>query len=194
MRGVKSNEETDCYMAEKNDHVNDALFTVNNLIDDICVFLEVMNKVFEEWGNAIRQLIDSFIIPAEREIFKPNRFIISGHRRKKIKLPIRTFISRKERTIMITWEQLVEVEPRLAELLEEIKKVKDNPEEPSFCANYEWYVRERADGRSFKRKMISLVGSEAETSNRLLSTSEAYDLAYGVLYDTLPGCRNCTCL
>jgi hypothetical protein len=54
----------------------------------------------------------------------------------------------------ITWEQLVELEPRLLELYKQAEQVIDDGSSPSFCANDIWYEQ-------FKPRLEELVGSEA---------------------------------
>lgn len=91
--------------------------------------------------------------------------------------------------LKLKWSQLVKWEPRLKELQRDIKAVKDDPTRPAFCANLVWY---KAGG--FKVRLCHLVGWDAEGSEPLLHTPEAYDLAYDRLYELLPPCRNCNCL
>ena len=95
---------------------------------------------------------------------------------------------------MITWEELCEIEPRLGVLLDEIERVEDNPETESFCSNTEWKSVIRYDGKTFKERMISLVGYLAEIDDKRLQSSEAYQVAYHKLYHALPDCRNCGCM
>jgi len=84
----------------------------------------------------------------------------------------------------MTWEQITQLEPRLAAMKAEAQKVKD-PGGPAFCANSIWY-------NQFKCRLITLVGwGAAETE---LQSSQAYDLAYKTIYNQLPACRNCTCI
>ena len=100
----------------------------------------------------------------------------------------------------ITWEELVEREPRLAELLADVLTVKDGGG-PYFCANEAWYSRpaenprpQRLGGYGFKSRMVDLVGWDAETDDPALRTQAAYSVAYQKLYAPLPPCRNCICL
>jgi hypothetical protein len=83
------------------------------------------------------------------------------------------------------WERLIELEPRVAELLEEARRVKD-PGGSSFCANQTWFDQ-------FDKRLDKLVGWYAD-GDPDLQTSEAYDVAFIKIYDVLPACRNCTCL
>ena len=87
----------------------------------------------------------------------------------------------------ITWERMVKQEPRLQELLNEAKDIKDSGGE-YFCANGVWYG-------NFKQRMSTLVGC-AVTGNvpDFMSSSKAYDMAYDKVYHSLPDCRNCSCI
>lgn len=87
----------------------------------------------------------------------------------------------------ITWEYIVQLEPKLLELEKQIKAVKDDRTKPSFCANNVWY-------RQFKPKMVVLVGWSSKSKLPELMTDDAYDVAYDHLYALLPNCRNCMCL
>jgi len=87
----------------------------------------------------------------------------------------------------MNWEMLVENEPRLQQLLEDIESIQDDPEKSYFCANELWI-------RIYKKRLIHLVGMAAEKNNDILRSSQAYDLASKKLFEILPNCRNCTCL
>lgn len=82
------------------------------------------------------------------------------------------------------WEALVEVEPLLEGLREQAKQIEDAGGK-SFCANTAWYNK-------LKPQMVELVGFEA--SKKQLRSMDAYDLAYDVVYNELPDCRNCICM
>jgi hypothetical protein len=82
------------------------------------------------------------------------------------------------------FEVLCEKEPYLATLLAQARAVHDDTSKPSFCANHVWVD-------VLKPQLLELVGWEAR--NPELRTSEAYDLAYDVIYEALPACRNCGC-
>ena len=88
---------------------------------------------------------------------------------------------------MLTWNDLTEREPRLVELLMDIKRVKDDKTKRSFCANRVWY-------QDFKPRLIEIVGWYSEKDDPMLRTQEAYDIAYDHLYSRLPSCRSCFCL
>jgi hypothetical protein len=87
-----------------------------------------------------------------------------------------------------TWEELVMVEPRLGELLQHIQQIKDDGSKSSFCANVEWYYRTNP---SLKLIMTYLVGFHA--AHPKLRNMENYGVAYDILFDALPDCRNCMC-
>jgi hypothetical protein len=84
-----------------------------------------------------------------------------------------------------TWETLVTHEPQLAGLLTQAQAVTADRED--FCANDVWYEH-------FKPALTSLVGWSARTTDQILRTTGAYDVAYACVYDALPACRRCGCL
>lgn len=70
----------------------------------------------------------------------------------------------------VSWEELVKREPRLDELLREAQKYKPSP---GFCAREVWY-----GPHGLKRRLRELVGYDRSDDDPVLSTSEAYDVAY----------------
>jgi hypothetical protein len=98
----------------------------------------------------------------------------------------------------LTFNDLVTLEPRLAELLTEARAFKPRPK---FCANAVWYGYFGSSG--LKDKLLGLVGWGRETPldgatdaprEETLKSSEAYDVAYHTLYEALPDCRaRCAC-
>jgi hypothetical protein len=91
------------------------------------------------------------------------------------------------------FDALARIEPQLLFLAREINQVRatDRRERPErFCANRVWYGDCYRSG--FKDRLRHLVGWHAEIPE--LRTMEAYDQAYGYLYERLPNCRNCWCL
>ena len=98
----------------------------------------------------------------------------------------------------ISWEELVALEPALQQLLDDIRRVKDDKRRPSFCTNHWWYGRptwlDEDEDDGFRGRLIDLVGYVAMRPDEpRLRTSDAYMIAYDTLYDALPGCRNCGC-
>jgi hypothetical protein len=83
-----------------------------------------------------------------------------------------------------TWDELVDAEPRLGQLLAEAQAVKDEGG-PSFCANTIWY-------RRFKPRLSALVGWDRK-GHPVLGGELAYDVAYRIVYNALPDCRDCLC-
>lgn len=85
----------------------------------------------------------------------------------------------------MTWEQLVELEPGLQRLLDAIKAIGCRPSK----VNRGWYGRGSTDGewiRGFKHEMSDLVGHQSvNADDPVLGSSEAYSLAYSVLYGAL---------
>jgi hypothetical protein len=93
---------------------------------------------------------------------------------------------RPRRSPLPTWAELVEREPRLADLLDEIRTLPHD--DPHWCGVRAWFgPRYRGDG--IKAHMVALVGWHAERDDPVLRT----DLAYRVLYDALPPCNDCPC-
>ena len=86
---------------------------------------------------------------------------------------------------MRTWDDIVEIEPRLGQLLKEIQAI-DGSSVP-FCANQGWYGR-GGDRASFKMRMMLMVGHFA--FSRDLANNQDYDTAYGMLYGALPDCKH----
>ena len=82
------------------------------------------------------------------------------------------------------WVSLIEIEPRLAELYEEVRKLKD-PGGGYFCAETIWH-------RRIKPQLVALVGFRAHAPR--LRSMAAYDLAFEKLYGAMPPCRGCACL
>lgn len=97
----------------------------------------------------------------------------------------------------ITWQQLIELEPRLRDLLDTAKAIRDDSEEPHFCANKLWYGSRENGHREpgLKDELLELVGMcSANKDHPVLGSSRAYDVAYLTIYDVLPECRGCSCL
>lgn len=94
---------------------------------------------------------------------------------------------------MVTWEMLIEAEPKLLDLYNDARKVKDDGTGKYFCGNEFWY-----EVGGLKDRLLPLVGWERfyqDGDASILSTREAYDLAYRKIYNALPNCRgNCNCL
>ena len=120
-------------------------------------------------------------------------------------VPVRAFMS---------FDDLVQLEPRLAELEARIKAhAKANHRKDRYCANAHWLhipdfrrgrkrsIVEPSDSKlsvwenpdwGFKRQLSALVGFDAQ--KKALRSSEAYDIAYEHLYELLPSCRHCSCI
>jgi len=90
---------------------------------------------------------------------------------------------------LVSFDQLVEIEPALIPLYESALAYHDSVDE-FFCANDVWYGTTTPGG--LKGWLERLVGWDARNKN--LRTEEAYDLAYDVIYDALPNCQKCGCL
>ncbi len=81
------------------------------------------------------------------------------------------------------WEKMVEIEPALGRLYEDVCSVECDEK---FCANAVWYGYGGHLG--FKPRLMRLVGWDAK--NPKLMTEEAYDVAYDKLYNALPDCQH----
>ena len=92
----------------------------------------------------------------------------------------RKFITEKR------WTEIKDIEPRLGELEAELKAIRDNEEDESFCANRIWY----APGGP-KSRLINLVGIQAQKVE--LEGTYLYEEVYDYLYHMLPDCRECGC-
>ncbi len=102
---------------------------------------------------------------------------------------------RKGRPGVMTWKQLVTLEPRLEVVrrkaerhAERIPRLRPSAR---ICANDLWYGTPRSDG--LKAEVERLVGYARKDDDRL-STPAAYDLAVRTIYNALPACRNCDCV
>jgi hypothetical protein len=80
---------------------------------------------------------------------------------------------------IVTFEQLVKIEPRLKDLQSQAEQIDGS--NPDFCANEVWY-------RALKPILLNLVGWEA--AHPLLKSKEAYDCAYQRIYERLPNCKH----
>jgi hypothetical protein len=96
----------------------------------------------------------------------------------------------------MTFKELVALEPKLAELEQDIKgHAERNRKTPKYCANAWWYGYPHAHFEGFKGPFVKLVGILVpEYKHPMLRTSKAYDVAYHHLYSLLPNCRSgCAC-
>lgn len=95
----------------------------------------------------------------------------------------------------MTWDEMIRIEPQLAELLNDARAVRSTGDD--FCANDVWYgygpVVE-AGLAGLKARLCSLVGFGRD-GDGYLGTPEAYDLAYQTIYNALPNCGSrCGCM
>lgn len=82
------------------------------------------------------------------------------------------------------WRQLIQAEPKLQDLFQQARAIKDDKSKPFFCVHRTlWYD-------SFKPALEELVGFARE-GDPILGTSTAYDSARQRIWNTLPDCRNC---
>lgn len=85
------------------------------------------------------------------------------------------------------WDKLIAAEPRLVDLYQRARSIRDDLTRKSFCANVHWYDE-------LKPELVKLVGWSAWSRKALLRSSDSYDVAYEVIYNVLPDCRNCWCM
>jgi hypothetical protein len=84
-----------------------------------------------------------------------------------------------------SWEDLIPLEPGLADLLVQAQSYRRQRGKP-FCANDIYYG-------DIKPKLLALVGWEREAYPDLLRTSAAYNVAREIIYNALPDCHRCAC-
>lgn len=87
-----------------------------------------------------------------------------------------------EQTESLKFFDLCEREPRLAALYYEARSV--DATAPDYDPLEVWY-----GPGGIKSYVCSLVGWESDSTDPVLTTSEAYDVAYHTLYDALPNSR-----
>lgn len=87
------------------------------------------------------------------------------------------------KSLVFEWRRLVAVEPGLVGLLELVHGYAGAGED--FCATEVWYGRHSG---GIDRALDRLVGWNARSS--AIRTSRDYDIAFGVLYSLLPGCKH----
>ena len=85
----------------------------------------------------------------------------------------------------LTWEKLVELEPRLLDLYHNIlKRLNELDQFNDKHAHQLWSMHDGLFGQpGFKHQMQALVGWEADQDIELLTTEEAYEVAYRKLFN-----------
>lgn len=84
----------------------------------------------------------------------------------------------------VTWELLTTLEPKLKNLLAEVRYAAKNRESVNFCTCRAWHS-------DIKPRLLPLVGWHRRPFHPVLSTEPAYDVAYRALDDALPLCGDC---
>jgi hypothetical protein len=102
------------------------------------------------------------------------------------------YLADLEKHVIVTWHNLIKIEPRLKQLYSEVQAIKDDHTTRAFCANDVWYGYNGNPG--FKEPMSRLVGFNAASTDPRIRTMKAYNTAYDKLYQALPDCRNCCCM
>ena len=88
------------------------------------------------------------------------------------------------------FEELCRLEPRLRELEEDARAVKDEPEKSFFCSNYLWLP---LNGRLRQLLGVARIAVGEERERPELYDSRSYELAFVHLSRLLPPCRGCGC-
>ena len=88
----------------------------------------------------------------------------------------------------LTWKAMIIIEPKLKELYLQAKSYRKNSgNNNKFCANSVWYGY---NGKpAMKDRICELVGWDSRHSS--LRNTEAYDIAYNMIYKSLPDCAPC---
>jgi hypothetical protein len=101
-------------------------------------------------------------------------------------------------TAVLTWQRLVELDGRLAQLLDEARRTHGVYRDRPFCRNDYWYGRGRWESNGLKHRLECVVGMFRRDMRHmdLLGSAAAYELAYRTLYDALADCHGgeCGCL
>ena len=88
---------------------------------------------------------------------------------------------------VVSWEELVGLEPRLGALLEEARGVADPGGAGGFCREVRW--RGLDGGPSLERAVRNLVGWEANPPDVRLVSWAAYRVAAETIRNAMPPCR-----
>jgi hypothetical protein len=88
----------------------------------------------------------------------------------------------------LTWQEMLLLEPRLKQLHKSIKAIKDDTQQPYFCANQHWLLG------GLKEELLQLVGWDSTHPDERMRSDTTYNTAYHKLYETLPDCRDCHCV
>jgi len=105
----------------------------------------------------------------------------------------------------VTWMEIVVADPAVGKLEQAIKRlqarktsdqdwkkeiahVEANGEQPrlTYCGNQTWY-------ENYKPLVVRLIGRERKQHHSVLSSSEAYEVAYKHLYELIPACERSSC-
>jgi hypothetical protein len=91
-----------------------------------------------------------------------------------------------------TWEELAAREPRLNDVLAEVRSIKDEGG-PYFCKHEAWAVGWK-DLPAFKKRIDRLVGWGSRHRDPLMRTCQAWEVVLEMILEALPPCRSCGCV
>jgi len=98
-------------------------------------------------------------------------------------------VATMEAETRITWERLVQLQPRLIDLYRRALAADTSNEN---CWLDVWFGRD--SGYGLKGEMSKLVGWDApRNAPSELTTDIAYEVAYNHILSAIPQCRNCHC-
>lgn len=84
-----------------------------------------------------------------------------------------------------SYEELCRLEPRLTELEQDVRAVRDDGQSSFFCSNFLWLP--------MNARLRRLVGVDRPEPDLVLGDSRVYEEAYGHLSRLMPPCRDCGC-
>ena len=88
------------------------------------------------------------------------------------------------------FEELCRLEPRLRELEEDVRAVRDDPTTSFFCSNFVWLP---FNGRLRELLGVARIPVDEEGEREELFDSRSYERAFVHLSRLLPPCRGCGC-
>ena len=92
----------------------------------------------------------------------------------------------------ICWEELVALEPRLNDLMVEVRAIKSDAN-GRFCRDL-WATGGWEDKLSLKKRIYPLVGWGSPQRGTILATEQAWHVVLNTLLYALPLCSGCGCV